>query len=216
MEEFRSLSYIDGYQISNLGRVRNTKTNKILVQYISKDKYNKVRSCSICVSNNNKKKTYFIHRLVADAFIENPENKPFVDHIDRDPTNNNITNLRWATPLENAQNTSKGRNNTTGETNIYYCKNTKNYKIMIKRDYKYYYFGHYDTFEEAKKAKETGDYKKRVTNINEKYVRFNTDRNKYEFRKQKGDNKHIKFFLTLQEALEYRDTYLSNSHNLLL
>ena len=45
-----------------------------------------------------------ISRLVALTFIENPENKPFVDHIDGNKTNNNITNLRWVTPLENTNN----------------------------------------------------------------------------------------------------------------
>ena len=50
------------------------------------------------------RKSCFIHRLVAEAFIPNPENKPCVDHIDGGRTNNNLTNLRWVTIKENNNN----------------------------------------------------------------------------------------------------------------
>lgn len=53
-----------------------------------------------------KRKTYKVHRLVAETFIDNPENKPTVDHIDRDKSNNNVSNLRWATSQEQRENSS--------------------------------------------------------------------------------------------------------------
>tara|TARA_R110000803_G_scaffold29344_1_gene67018 strand:+ start:1366 stop:1818 length:453 start_codon:yes stop_codon:yes gene_type:complete len=56
----------------------------------------------LCVNLNGKTKT--IHRLLGNAFIPNPENKPCIDHIDQNRQNNNISNLRWATYSENNRN----------------------------------------------------------------------------------------------------------------
>lgn len=50
------------------------------------------------------KRGYYVHRVIAEAFLPNPENKPTVDHIDRDKTNNSLWNLRWATVKEQADN----------------------------------------------------------------------------------------------------------------
>lgn len=51
-----------------------------------------------------KGKSYRVHRLVAETFIPNSENKPQIDHIDRDPSNNDVENLRWVTAQENSLN----------------------------------------------------------------------------------------------------------------
>lgn len=59
---------------------------------------------SVALHINSKRKRFYIHRLVAQAFIPNPNNKPCVDHIDCNIDNNKVENLRWVTQLENVHN----------------------------------------------------------------------------------------------------------------
>lgn len=86
------------YQVSNLGRVKSIKFGKerILGGSTDKDGY-KILLCR----KNGKYKGYKIHRLVALYFINNPRNKPQVNHLDSDKTNNNVLNLEWCTNDEN-------------------------------------------------------------------------------------------------------------------
>ena len=60
----------------------------------------------ICLTTDKKRKYLYIHRLIALAFIPNPDNKPFIDHINRNRGDNRIENLRWATRSENRRNRS--------------------------------------------------------------------------------------------------------------
>lgn len=68
--------------------------------------------------NKNGMKNKYIHRLVAEHYIPNPENKPQVDHINRIRSDNRVENLRWVEHLENHQNKGDMKNNTTGIKNI--------------------------------------------------------------------------------------------------
>lgn len=88
------------YYVSNFGRVYNKKSKKITLTPDGKDKYAKLRIS---------KKKYRIHRLVAEIFLPNPENKPFVDHIDGDRYNNRADNLRWVTSTENNRHLAETR-----------------------------------------------------------------------------------------------------------
>lgn len=96
------------YQVSNTGKVRRlkgspmTKDNRILV--------NKTKSSGykfVCLSVESLCKYYHVHRLVAEAFIDNPENKKYVNHIDCDKSNNNVENLEWVTAKENSEHARK-------------------------------------------------------------------------------------------------------------
>lgn len=84
------------YECSDNGEVRHINSNKNLSKSINKRGYEQ-----ICVWGGNKRKILFPHRLVAEVFIDNPENKPYVNHIDGNKTNNNADNLEWCTNKEN-------------------------------------------------------------------------------------------------------------------
>lgn len=90
------------YKISDLGRVKSLPRNgtipeeRIMVNKLTKQGY-----ITICLSKNDIKKHLKIHRLVAIAFIPNPENKKEVNHIDGNKSKNGVTNLEWVTRSEN-------------------------------------------------------------------------------------------------------------------
>ena len=102
------------YQVSNKGRVKSLnryannngtlqfRPERILKQNIQKA--GRSRRCTVALSKKSKIKRIRVHRLVAEAFIPNPENKPQIDHIDTNMENNNVENLRWVTHKENMNN----------------------------------------------------------------------------------------------------------------
>lgn len=88
------------YQVSNLGRIKSLKYGKEKIRKPVKHKFGYLQ----IGLNNGKYRVYKVHRLVAQTFIPNPENKPHIDHINTDRTDNRAENLRWVTAKENANN----------------------------------------------------------------------------------------------------------------
>ena len=111
MEIWKEIKGYEGsYMVSNYGRVKSLEKNikshgGTRTQYrperILKQSKNKWGYMKVWLYKNSKRIEFAVHRLVADAFIENPSNKPCVNHIDNDKTNNNAYNLEWCTYQEN-------------------------------------------------------------------------------------------------------------------
>lgn len=149
------------YEVSNLGRVRSLMMRngsgsfarkKLMTQHNNGHGYKYVS-----IRLNGKRKNFYVHRLVADAFVPNPNNLPVVDHIDFDKTNNNADNLQWMTQKQNVarstQNMSKPRKKAmtnTGERYISRRKSDGKFYVTVFRKS----IGAYKTLEEAITARD--------------------------------------------------------------
>ena len=142
-EEYRKIEGYENYSISNFGNVKNNQTGKML-------KPSNVKGY-LSVKLNNK--SNLIHRLIANAFIPNPDNKPFIDHIDNNRANNNINNLRWATPSENNYNQKLGKRNKSGFKGVHQIKETGFYRAQIQVNGNIISIGIYTTIEKAIEAR---------------------------------------------------------------
>lgn len=99
MEQWRVLQRLPMYEVSNLGRVRSIKKGKerLLKQCLASSGYHLV-----CLSDNKKGSTNYVHRLVAEVFIPIDDiNRAVVNHKDKNRLNNSIENLEWVTHTEN-------------------------------------------------------------------------------------------------------------------
>lgn len=108
------VGYEGSYEVSDLGNVRSVD-RKVLYPFPGTKKMakrfflgKKLILCpdkdgylTACLSINQNREKARVHRLVADAFIPNPENKPHVNHLNSNVTDNRVKNLEWCTPLEN-------------------------------------------------------------------------------------------------------------------
>ena len=98
MEEWKDIKGYEGlYQISNYGRVKSLGNDRNRKEKILKNQSNNKKYEIINLCKNGKIKRYFIHRLVAEAFIPNPNNLPYINHKDENPSNNYVNNLEWCT-----------------------------------------------------------------------------------------------------------------------
>lgn len=168
-EVWKDIEGYEGYyQVSNLGRVKSLDR---IVEY--KDGKKCLHKSKLLVGTDNgrgylmvnlrkdgTRKSFLIHRLVAEAFIPNFDNKLTVDHINRDRADNRVENLRWATQLEQADNMDNKKPIVAikGETILYFesAKQAEKYgfnppticaccrgKVKTHRGYEWHYLGNW-------------------------------------------------------------------------
>ena len=142
-EVWKIIDGYDNYLVSNFGNIKNGKNNRFM-----NPGNNRVYKL-INLYKNGIGKTFRVHRLVAKAFLENPDKKPDVDHIDQNPTNNNAKNLRWATSKNNQYNQGKRKDNSSGFKGVTFQKSRQKYCAKISINGKSKHLGLFESAEEA-------------------------------------------------------------------
>lgn len=147
-EEWKDVKGYEGfYQVSNKGNVRNIgymhggfggtikiECNRLLTPTDNGNGY-----LIVGLQVNHKRKNHYVHRLVADAFLAKPVGKSYVNHIDYNKKNNDVSNLEWCTQVENIDHSKPNRKpqrvykTNSGHRYITVRKNTGLYRVCIKR-----------------------------------------------------------------------------------
>ena len=149
-EQWRTVSGYPNYQVSNVGRVMNIKTGKVL-----KLKSNITTGyVSLKLSNQGILEDVYIHRLIAEAFIPTHDDPAFryVDHIDRDRGNNTLSNLRWVSSSFNRANSEKSMNKSSQYKGVLWRKDRNKWRVRITQDGIEHHVGYFKNEIEAARA----------------------------------------------------------------
>lgn len=145
--EFVDIVGFSKYKINRLGQVLNIKKNKLISIFCDDKGYKKI---NLYGDDGIRKTSLSIHRLLALTFIPNPNNYPCVDHIDRNPKNNSLSNLRWCTHQFNDRNKNQVYNQKGGMT-IRNRRNKITYEFNYYIDYQTRKFKSFDNIEDGNK-----------------------------------------------------------------
>ena len=143
-EDFRTISEFTSYEVSNAGQVRRRETGKIMKLTESAYGY-----LVLNLYKDGKPTQKKVHKLVAEAFSTNPENKRTVDHIDANRKNNCITNLRFATHSENSRNMKRHADNSSVYKGVSLYKRRNMWVARIKFIDEHIYLGSFINEKEA-------------------------------------------------------------------
>ena len=162
------LGYQNLYEVSDQGQVRNKDSKRFLKPYQNPKGY-----MIVTLSNRGKSKKMRLHRLVAQAFLNNPDNLPDVNHKDYDRTNNCVNNLEWMGRKENVQYSSRNGNfvkapptkrNSSGVRGVTWSKEKNMWRVRIYMNGKRIHIGYFDDFDEASTARKL--YEEKIGGIN--------------------------------------------------
>ena len=134
-------NYFGEYKVSETGLIKSFKTNKIL-KVFNGSGYDKITLCK-----NGKTKKYFIHRLIAEHFIPNPDTLPTVNHKNGDKKDNRLFNLEWSSYKQ--QELHKKREIQGNKRGVFTNTGGRTWYSRIKNEDRYQYLGSFSTKEEA-------------------------------------------------------------------
>lgn len=105
VETWKEIPFLPGRFASSNGRLKTHLNSKRVIdpkhEKILTSKVNSAGYFILCIGYKKSKRSFLVHRIVAMVFIDNPESKPEINHIDGDKTNNKVSNLEWCTRVEN-------------------------------------------------------------------------------------------------------------------
>lgn len=139
MEDWKIIEEYPNYMVSSEGKVKSIERNDSRGRHkkgkILSPRYNTRGYITVVLYKNGKPQTFRVNRLVAQVFIPNPDNKPYVDHINGDRADNRVCNLRWVTHKENMNNPLtilKFKNNKNKQKIATECARLKTSKPVLQ------------------------------------------------------------------------------------